>query len=60
MKQFKYALQVEETMKALTEYGNQLLHLVLYPWTGPPLLPSKRLSEPKTLENYQLEKPAHP
>ena len=60
IKQFKYALQVEEIMKALTEYGDQLLHLVLYPWPGPPSLPAKRLREPKTLENYQLEKPTHP
>lgn len=51
MEQLKYVLQVGETMKAVNEYGNQVLctptDLTLQ------YLPARRLGVPKNLENQQ-------
>ena len=56
MEQLKYALQVGETMKALTEYGNQVhvasTYLALHPL-------AMRQGDPKNLEKYQPAISAH-
>ena len=53
MKQLRCILQVEETMKALTGYGHQVLQ-------HPPVWPHMPSSlRPKNLTNHQLARPAH-
>ena len=59
MDQLKWALQEKETMKALIEYGAQVLPAPTHP-PGPAPPPARSLGAPKTLENRWPTSPAHP